>query len=445
MVDNPNIILITIDCLRNDFYIKNSRINLPFLNILTNFSNYYPNCLSLSQNTEHAFPGLLTSTYANFFNYNPSIKKSISRIAPPRVSIAEKFKELGYNTYAFQTNSYLSPEFGYSKGFDQYHFFNPYQKITKTPSINLKLIKLPYVKAKFLNKIIKKTKLEKPFFLWIHYMDLHEPYYYKIYPNLLLNLLWYKYLPKEKFRIIKKEEILLNEKKYKYFQRIFRYLYKRDIEYVDTQIYNLFFKSDSSDNALDFESSLIIVTSDHGQLLGEYGNWGHGVDLIPTPELINVPLYIKYPNQSHKKTSTSNCTLMDLAPTFYDYFQIEKPAETEGVSLLKKKVSKRSDYLFIDDTLAFANNKFSFSLIKGPYIFMRNDWHLKKPILLKLKDNKIIHIKNSPEIDKFEKKSIEYIEYFKQKQDKYKNYYSENNIKPTEALKKQIKGLGYFD
>ena len=44
-----------------------------------------------------------------------------------------------------------------------------------------------------------------------------------------------------------------------------------------------------------FGNSLIIITSDHGQLLGEHGRIGHGAFLYD--ELLKVPLLIKYPEK----------------------------------------------------------------------------------------------------------------------------------------------------
>jgi len=41
------------------------------------------------------------------------------------------------------------------------------------------------------------------------------------------------------------------------------------------------------------EDALVIVTSDHGQLLGEHGYWGHGRFFFD--ELIRVPLFIRFP------------------------------------------------------------------------------------------------------------------------------------------------------
>jgi membrane-anchored protein YejM (alkaline phosphatase superfamily) len=42
-----------------------------------------------------------------------------------------------------------------------------------------------------------------------------------------------------------------------------------------------------------FSNSVIIVTSDHGQLIGENFRYGHGYLL--NDELLRVPLYVKYP------------------------------------------------------------------------------------------------------------------------------------------------------
>jgi len=50
-----------------------------------------------------------------------------------------------------------------------------------------------------------------------------------------------------------------------------------------------------------YDDSLIVVVSDHGQLLGEHGKMKHGTYL--DDELLMVPLFVKYPDNIGKRIS----------------------------------------------------------------------------------------------------------------------------------------------
>jgi arylsulfatase A-like enzyme len=66
----------------------------------------------------------------------------------------------------------------------------------------------------------------------------------------------------------------------------------------------------------EYEKSIVILTADHGDWLGEYGRWGHGQFLL-TP-VLEIPLLIHLPPSLTKRTySDTNQTvfLTDIAPS----------------------------------------------------------------------------------------------------------------------------------
>lgn len=83
-----------------------------------------------------------------------------------------------------------------------------------------------------------------------------------------------------------------------------------------------------------YEDTLIILTTDHGHLLGEHGftgkNFTHGYN-----QLSNIPLVMKYPGNKQKGTRYSDMTQMiDMPATLLDYFGCEKPDTMLGASIL---------------------------------------------------------------------------------------------------------------
>jgi arylsulfatase A-like enzyme len=80
-----------------------------------------------------------------------------------------------------------------------------------------------------------------------------------------------------------------------------------------------------------YDRSLLIVTSDHGEAFGEKSILRHGVSLYQSQ--INIPLIIKYPNQTSFVEIQSPVNLVDLAPTVLRSLGMELPEILDGSSL----------------------------------------------------------------------------------------------------------------
>jgi arylsulfatase A-like enzyme len=76
-----------------------------------------------------------------------------------------------------------------------------------------------------------------------------------------------------------------------------------------------------------YDSSLIIITSDHGELFGEHGYVGHRVPLYD--EVIRVPLIVKFPFNEKISKVKNFITLSDLYPTILSICDLPIP---EGIS-----------------------------------------------------------------------------------------------------------------
>ncbi len=80
------------------------------------------------------------------------------------------------------------------------------------------------------------------------------------------------------------------------------------------------------------ENAVVVLTSDHGEALGEHQTWGHGLNLFQ--ESLVIPLIIRGPNiptgEIHDPVQ-----LMDLGPTVLDVMGVERSEEMFGRSLFK--------------------------------------------------------------------------------------------------------------
>jgi choline-sulfatase len=95
----------------------------------------------------------------------------------------------------------------------------------------------------------------------------------------------------------------------------------------------------------ELDDTIIVYSSDHGEMLGDHGRWGKSVPFHPSA---NVPLYVAGPGMRQGHRTGALVSLMDLAATFLDYGGVEKPAEMDSRSLrpvLEGKTDHHRDYV----------------------------------------------------------------------------------------------------
>lgn len=349
--NGKNLILITVDCLRADHlhcmgYAKNIT---PTIDNLAKNGILFTNTMANASNTSYSVPSFLTSTL-------PPVENN------PKGTIAEILKKHGYATGAFNPNPILSTTDGHrnsTRGFDIYDLmlsnmkryylfseiilssivklFRDYfgkkgivnKKKSSVYDILIKIIsnllftkRYLYVpKAEDINKkALMWIKNQKgKFFVWLHYMDVHEPYYPENYQDereLRYLIAKYRYLP----NMLTKQEI----------KKLIT-LYDLEISYIDNAINN-FLKELKKLNY--FKNSIIIISADHGDAFGEHGTFGHGGKYYPQlyDEVIHIPLIIHGLNQKGIKIDRQ-VQLLDLGPTICNILKISTPPYLLGNSL----------------------------------------------------------------------------------------------------------------
>jgi arylsulfatase A-like enzyme len=235
-------------------------------------------------------------------------------------TLAYRLSEAGYETIGFSSNPWVSKEFSYDKGFQEFRDVTPPQefstdlnpedfldiddvegwrkytkalkqcvsgskKIEKLLSLlNYKLADDAYANADIVNnKIeswIESRSNSEPFFMFVNYMDAHEPYEpSKEHIEAIggkerkVDISWHLRSIDEEYTDVEKESI--ND------------LYDASLRYLDSKIAELF---QMLERKGELDNTTVIVTSDHGKCLGEHGYMGVGTFLYD--ELIEVPLII---------------------------------------------------------------------------------------------------------------------------------------------------------
>lgn len=371
----PSLLLVTVDCLRADhcgFY-GYSRPTTPSLDALAVESFVVPAAIVAGAPTYYSFPAIFASRMPLAFG------RDVIGVAPGETTLATVLHDAGYATAAFSAaNPYLSPRFGYHQGFE---VFDDFQNFDCKPSqvavaaahseekdfsfakanrftrdvasaCGLKRaydelyfrycmrVAPPVTSMDALRKypsadiLIDRalswlsTTLNRPFFLWLHLMDPHSPYYpteeafqkftgKKIVPTdaRYLNEYWNRSDLSAKNLRKKRSEVIE--------------LYDAGIRGMDEQIARLV---DGLKQLNRWNDCVFALTGDHGEEFVEHGGRYHPPRSLHE-EVIRVPLLIRVPGHSSGKVPCSPMSHLHLGPTFLEMLELPIPAAFRGRSL----------------------------------------------------------------------------------------------------------------
>ncbi|NIO04100.1 MAG: sulfatase-like hydrolase/transferase, partial [Proteobacteria bacterium] len=167
----------------------------------------------------------------------------------------------------------------------------------------------------------------KPFFLWLHYMDIHEPYVpERKYIDVVDSSIGLD--EEEMFRLF--NDVVLNrDVSDKRVVEILKKLYHAHVRQVDDVVRELF-------GILEEKGVLrhcvVIIASDHGDEFGEHGGISHDGKMYS--ELINVPLMIYEPEREEGLVCHTLVSTLDIPPTIAHLFGLDPVERFKGCSLL---------------------------------------------------------------------------------------------------------------
>lgn len=311
-----NIILITLDTTRADrlsCYGYKRRTSI-CLDGLAHDSVVYTHAIAPSSWTlpSHAalFTGKFTSSHGARYDPKGPLMIADAIDCPPAGNqyrargvgknehmLASILKDKGYTTGAVVGSPWLKRIFGLNKGFDYYDD----DQIT---SVNGR------VASQITSRALRwlKESYRKQFFLFLNYFDPHTPYGP---PGEYL----YAYLPKGSLSPGKTMSI-----------EEMNALYDAEILYMDYHIGKLL---DNLRQLGLYDSTWIIVTADHGELLGEHKLTGHGKFLFQ--EELKIPLIIKYPGaETTPRQEDMPLQLTDIFPMILSRLGIPLPPDIQG-------------------------------------------------------------------------------------------------------------------
>ncbi|MGD0127741.1 MAG: sulfatase-like hydrolase/transferase [Terriglobia bacterium] len=287
----PSIVVISVDTLRADHLscYGYRRITTPHLDALARGGTLFSAVSSQVPLTFPSHVSLFTSTYP-FFN---GIEDNGEALRPHALTLSTVLKAHGYHTGAVVGGFVLDRRFGLDQGFDWYDSTFDLHRQADSDTGDVKRLGAEVVASA--NKWLE-TGSGSPFFLFVHLYDLHTPY------NLPAS-----------------------------YRARFGTGYDAELRYVDEQVGVLLESLRQHDV---FANSLIVLTSDHGEGLGEHGEKTHGYFIYQST--IWVPLVTHWPAGGAKFPARIDepAGLVDVAPTILQFAGITPPPEFQGRSLL---------------------------------------------------------------------------------------------------------------
>ncbi len=331
----PNIVLIGADTLRADRLSCYGYIGseTQHIDALAEDGVRYAEMTAQASWTKPSFATIFTSLY-------PSSHTATGKphsLPQAVTTLAEVLAARGYHTGGFADNPSISSAFGFDQGFADYIYLQPtylfggneaasqtalYQMLRRVWAMLMGGRVYPqyfYQEAAAVNhRAMEWLEASKGtrFFLFLHYMDPHDPYFEHPY-----NGVGYARASNQN-----PDASLAPE---------FSSLYDGEVRYLDQQLGRLFdwLKTEGL-----YDGSLIVLTADHGEEFQEHGGWWHGQTLYQ--EQIAVPLIVKYPEGAeHLQAAGVPAVVSDLvrsvdiAPTILDVAGLPVPDSMVGRSL----------------------------------------------------------------------------------------------------------------
>ena len=283
-----NVVLISIDTCRADYlscygYPRNTT---PNIDTLASEATVFENAISPIPITLPAHSSMLTGTIPPYHGVHDN---GDYRLDDSNVTLAEILKQKGFTTGGIISAVVMDSMFGIDQGFDTYNDRFEEERV----AVSIITERIGAEASRFAVTWLQQHKNDK-FFLFLHYFDPHA-----------------EYVPPEPFA-----------SKFKHNP------YAGEVAYTDHCIGLVLNKL--KELGL-YESTLIVITSDHGEMCLEHGELTHGYFIYQSA--LKVPLIFKLPGKVKPRRIKDIVGLIDITPTICSLLGVEMPSQVHGVDL----------------------------------------------------------------------------------------------------------------
>ncbi len=349
------------------------RETTPYIDKIAEDSAVYENAIATAPWTLPSHASLFTGTYPRKHNAHSKHKYLDDKY----ITLQEILGKYGYETVGISSNTWMADGFGFTRGFSDYkHVWQLFQAVSNSEtgvdwrsgggSLNKSLNMWKTLDGNIFSKganllrsglnslysqhiftrydsgarrinriaknwISKRVSSERPFYMFINYMECHaplnapEPYKSMYLPggiderklDQVANMGHWEYIM-DGYELDGSEHEILEA------------LYNSELTYTDYRVHELY--DFLADNGI-LDNTLLIITSDHGDELGEHNLLYHSLCLYDT--ILRVPLIIRYPEIFGKRVVKEQVQLLDIFPTVLDALGLDESIEDiDGQSFL---------------------------------------------------------------------------------------------------------------
>lgn len=378
--ERPHIILIVLDAVRasNMSAYGYPISTTPYIDAFANNNLLFRRAFAPATWTIPTHASLLTGLYLSQHrienvNRDRSFNKAI-------VTLPQLLRSNGYRTVSFSQNVLFSAEHHLADGFDEFYRFEDLLHSQKNQRLSrffandssrighmirryLRKMRAPRLIFDSLHQWFNSCDDQKPLFLMTNITNAHYPWAPPV------NLLWSR-LGWDIRRLRTNDFVTLdpfgyNSGKKKFtdvHRRIWGHLYDAAITHVDREVGRFLAKLQRSPK---WSNTIVIITADHGELLGDYRNIvGHTLSLHD--HLLHVPLIIRHPDYANSVTVERVVQTLDLYASILKWLNLpsqqipnsqnQRPSWSEAIDNAKDR-----------DGIAFAEEDYteSYDVIRG--------------------------------------------------------------------------------
>ena len=336
----PNVVVITLDVLRPDRLSLHGypRPTSPNIDRLAQDAAVFDNAHTLSPSTPPSMASVMTSRHPYWgqamgqWGSYPEMHHGMARLFGPdeeiaglpsgAMTLAEALSKAGYRTIGIITNPYLKSEFNFDQGFDDYEQFVPSDWNYNPTADRVR------DKARAWIEREQQGRRDAPFFMYLHFMDIHVPYeppppwsrffaanYREDGTDRSLTGRFVETTDPEERRALLEHSSAL---------------YDNAIRFVDTMVGEILAELETR-GVLD--DTLVVIHSDHGEEFLDHGDTSHKGTVYE--ELTRIALIIRYPalTEGGRRIEGLASTL-DIMPTILDIVGVRPTWPVDGISLM---------------------------------------------------------------------------------------------------------------
>ncbi len=289
-----NLLLVSIDTLRADHLgcFGYAAAQTPRLDALARSGLSFTRATTVMPLTLPAHSSLMTGTFPAWHGVRDN---GGFYVADEQVTLAETLRDKGFRTGGFVSAFVLDHRWGIAQGFEKYFDDFDLEKFGDAPGMDS--IQRPGSETVDQALAWLQADRERPFFAWVHLYDPHTPYeapepFRSRFPSTMIGA------------------------------------YDAEIATADAQVGRLL---DALDAEGRLDNTLVVVTGDHGEMLGEHGEQSHGFFIYDAAT--HIPVIVSGPGVPAREVP-DQIRIVDLMPTALELLHVAVPKQVQGVSLM---------------------------------------------------------------------------------------------------------------